>query len=267
MIEGDLMDPETLNRFITPGCTVVNLVYLRDRTKQENLKAIVNVAEACAKVKIKRLIHCSTAAVVGRVPVKTIDENTTCNPINEYEITKLAVENILLDKYGCLLDVVILRPTAVFGPRGKNLLKLANDLRYGNRAINYSKSCLFNHRKMNLVYIDNVVSAIAFLIDYNKKFFGEIFIISDDEYHSNNYRDVERYLMKNLGYKDYLLPRFPLPFSLLCFFLKLARKSNLNPASVYDCRKLLDAGFKKPVLFEQGLASFAEWYKGECCHN
>lgn len=160
-----------------------------------------------------------------------------------------------------------MRPTAVFGPGGKNLIKLANDLIHSNRVINYLKFCLFNHRRMNLVYIDNVVSAIAFLIGFDKKISQEIFIISDDEYHSNNYRDVERYLMKHFGCGDYLLPRFSLPFSFLSFLLKLARKSNLNPASVYDCQKLLDAGFKKPVLFEQGLASFAEWYKGECCHN
>ncbi|MBT9145642.1 MAG: UDP-glucose 4-epimerase [candidate division WS2 bacterium] len=267
IIEGDLLKSETLNKFIIPRCTVVNLVYLSGRSKQESLSAIANLAEACAKAKIKRFIHCSTAVVAGRVPNKVIDENTKCNPISEYEITKLAVENILLEKYSSSFEVAILRPTAVFGPGGKNLLKLANDLRYGNRIINYLKSCLVNYRKMNLVYIDNVVSSIAFLIDTDKKIDREIFIVSDDEYHANNYRDIEQYLMKSFGYKNYLLPRVPLPFFLLIFLLKLAGKSNLNPTSVYDCQKLLRAGFKKPVLFKEGLAYFTDWYKIKFCGN
>jgi len=263
MVDGDLMKPETLHRFVTPGCTVVNLVYLSGRSKEENLKAMDNLAKACAKAKIKRFVHCSTVAVTGRVPNKIIGENTTCNPINEYEITKLAVEKIFLEKYSGLFEVVILRPTAVFGPGGKNLLKLANDLRQGNRVINYLKSCLFYYRRMNLVYIDNVVSAIAFLIDTDKNIAREIFVVSDDECSSNNYRDVEQYLMRNFGHKDYLLPRVPLPFFVLIFLLNLMGKSNLNPNCVYNCQKLLKADFEKPVSFEEGLANFAKWYKGK----
>ena len=120
---------------------------------------------------------------------------------------------------------------------------------------------------MNLVYIDNVVSSIAFLIDTDKKIDREIFIASDDEYPSNNYRNIEQYLMKSFGYKNYLLPHVPLPFFILIFLLKLAGKSNLNPTSVYDCQKLLRAGFKKPVLFKEGLAYFTDWYKIKFCGN
>jgi nucleoside-diphosphate-sugar epimerase len=266
-VEGDLMCPETLNGLIIPGCTVVNLVYLRGRSKQENLMAMGNLAGACAEAKIKRFIHCSTAVVAGRVPNNVINENTTCNPINEYEITKLAVEKILLERYSNLFEIVILRPTAVFGPGGKNLLKLADALREGNSVINYLKSCLFNYRKMNMVYIDNVVAAIAFLIDINEKMDREIFNVSDDEHPLNNYGDIEKYLMKSFGHKNYKIPRIPLPFFILALFLKLAGRSNLNPASVYDCQKLLSAGFKKPALFDEGLAYFADWYKYKFYRN
>lgn len=266
-VEGDIMCPESLSRFITPACTVVNLVFLRGRSKQENLMAIDNLARACAETKIKRFIHCSTAVVSGRVPNQVINEDTACNPINEYEITKLAVEKIILEKYSDLFEIVILRPTAVFGPGGKNLLKLANDLREGNRVINYLKSCLFNTRKMNMVYIDNVIAAIAFLIDINEKMNKEIFIVSDDEHPLNNYGDIEKYLMKYFGHKNYRVPRISLPFFILAFFLKLVGRSNLDPASVYDCQKLLNAGFKKPVSFDEGLEYFADWYKAKHYQN
>ena len=261
------MKPESLEGFTVPGCTVVNLAYLGDGSRRENLTAIENLAEASARAKVRRFIHCSTAVITGRVPDDVIDEETKHNPKSEYEKTKLEVEKTLLGRYGNLFELVILRPTAVFGPGGKNLLKLARDLREGNWIINYLKSCIFGYRRMNLVYIDNVVSSIAFLMDSQKRMSREIFIISDDEYESNNYRDVEQFLMKKLGIRDYPLPRFSLPSFVLAFLLKLAGKSNLNPAATYDCQKLLRTGFNKRVPFHEGLASFADWYRDEFCRT
>ena len=261
IIEGNLKLPETLNGFVSPGGTVVNLVHLKGRSKDENLKAMNNLAEVCTKNKIKRLIHCSTAVVVGRVPDEIIDENTKPNPRKEYEKTKLSVERLFLNKYGDSFEVVILRPTGVFGPGGQNLLKMANDLSRGKKFKNYLKSCLFNQRKMNLVYIDNVISAIVFLIDTPQNIGQEIFIISDDEYQSNNYRDIEKHMIKRFGYKDYYFPRFPTSSVVLSFLLRMYGKSNLNPNSIYDCRKILNAGFKKPVLFKEALDYFTDWYK------
>ena len=267
IMRGDLLRQESLNGFLEQGCTVVNLAYLWEQTKQENLKAMANLVEACKKANIRRLIHCSTAVVVGRVSTNTVNENTICNPINKYEITKLELEKLLLKKTRNNFETVILRPTAVFGPGGENLLKLANDLRKKNRIINYLKSCLLNARKMNLVYVDNVVSAIEFLINTDSKIDREVFIISDDEYSCNNYRFIENYLVRNLGYKEYPIPIIPLPFTILKVLLKLSGKSNLNPASVYDCQKLINTGFKKPALFEDGLSNFVCWYKNTVHSN
>lgn len=267
LVKGDVRTFDSLVHFLVPNAIVINLIYLNTVSANDNIRAMDNLAKACIKVGVRRLIHCSTAVVAGNAKDDVITEKTPCLPANVYEKTKLKIENLLLEKLEGKCELVIVRPTAVFGPEGKNLIKLANDLRQGNRFINYLKSCLFNCRKMNLVCIDNVVSSIAFLIDTDKKIDREIFIVSDDEYPSNNYRDIEQFLMRGFGYKDYLLPRVPLPFFILIFLLKLAGKSNLNPTSVYDCQKLLSAGFKKPVLFEEGLVYFTDWYKSEFCGN
>ena len=260
MFRGDLLKPETLTGLINHGCTVVNLAYLSERSRQENLTAITNIVETCAKSKVRRLVHCSTAVVAGRISNNIVTEKTRCNPINEYEITKLEIEKLLLEKSRDKFEAVILRPSAVFGPGGKNLLKLVDDLGKGNRTVNYLKSCLFNTRRMNLVHVSNVVSAIEFLIRTENKIDSEVFIISDDEYSSNNYRFIENYLVKNLGYKDYVIPNIPIPAFILKILLKLGQRSNLNPAIVYDCHKLLNIGFRKPTLFEDGLANFVHWY-------
>jgi nucleoside-diphosphate-sugar epimerase len=262
-IAGDLMRPETLNDFLVPGCTVVNLVHLEGKSKEENLRAAANLAAACARTGISRFIHLSTAVVAGRVPDRVISEHTVCKPQSRYEITKLAVENFLMQEYRHLFEVVILRPTAVFGPGGENLIKLADGLTWGNRIANYLKSCLFNDRRMNLVSIANVVHAITFLVETAGTVGGESFIVSDDEEPMNNYRGVECFLMERFSIPDYPLPRVFIPSSVLSFLLRLMGRSNLNPGAVYAGGKLAAIGFRKPASFQAELKRFASWYETE----
>jgi len=261
MIKGDLLRPETLGELCVENAVVVNLAYLRGRTQQDNLTSINNLLEACLKAKISRFIHCSTASVFGRVSGDIVNENTKCAPINEYEITKMRMEETVLKMANGAFDTVILCPTAIFGPGGKNLLKLAGDLRYGNKIVNYLKACVCGTRKMNLVSVHNVVAAIKLLMQADKKFNGEVFIVSDDEFQSNNYRYIERYLMKSFGLGDYAFPVIPVPYFVHKALLRLAGRPNFNPRCTYSCQKLLRLGFKRAVLFEDGLAEFANWYK------
>lgn len=262
--KGDLTRSETLEGLFEQGCTVVNLAYLHSQSNNDNLLAVSNLADACIKARIKRLIHCSTAVVVGRVSNSEITEETRCAPVSAYELTKLEVEKLLSGKAQGRFEFVTLRPTAVFGPGGKNLLKLAGDLAHGNRFVNYMKSCLYGYRRMNLVCIENVISAITFLIKAEKNTIdGETYIVSDDEAPANNYLDVEKYLMYALKVKNYAFPRLLLPPFLLVAVLKLIGKSNINPARVYQSRKLIAAGYIKRVSFEVGLKYFADWYREE----
>ncbi len=260
-VEGDLLKRDTLTRLLEPDCTVINLAYLSRPPLRENLSTIENLTEKCSEMPIKRLIHCSTAVVVGGVRNDVVTEETPCDPQNEYETTKLQIEELLKSKAQGRFELAILRPTAVFGPGGRNLIKLADDLTHGNRILNYIKSCLFNHRRMNLVYVDTVVSALLFLAFTAQKMNGDTFIISDDEYPMNNYRDIETYLIKEFGCRDYPLPRIPLrPFLLSCM-LRLAGRSNSNPHRIYRSEKIQSLGYQKETSFETGLASFSEWYK------
>ena len=195
VIQGSLNDPASLLVFFEEGCTVINLAYLWDAGEMANLSATSNMLCACKQAKVKRLIHCSTAAVVGRVPDNQISESTVCRPITEYGITKLKIEQMILDSGGWEGGTAILRPTAVFGPGGEPLKKLTNDLLNGSRIRNYLKSCLFGRRRMNLVHIANVVEAIQFLIKRPERLENELFIVSDDGDPKNNYLETEQFLM------------------------------------------------------------------------
>ena len=140
-------------------------------------------------------------------------------------------------------------------------------MRKNNRFINYVKSCVFDQRKLNLVHVRNVVSAIEFLMDTSERIDKEVFIISDDEYDYNTYRCVEKNLMEAFGYKDYQLPRARIPSLCLSLLLRLAGKTTLNPYCTYDSRKILATGFKKPLPLKDGLESFVTWYKNEFCSD
>lgn len=261
VFKGDLLEPGSLVGFLKSGCTVINLVYLRNATEQDNLSAMTNLALACRSANIRRLVHCSTAVVVGNTPSNIITDETPCHPTSDYETVKYKIESLLTNIAASYFELAILRPTAVFGKGGKNLLKLAGDLSKGNRMMNYLKSCLFNHRRMNLVFVSNVVAALMFLINLDMKKKKDVFIISDDDNPLNNYRDIERFLMKSFDYKDYMFPRLPVPGLIFAALHKLIGKSNINPVRIYSSQKLLDAGFKKFDSFEDGLDSFANWYK------
>ncbi len=263
-VKGSLLEPHTLDELIKPGCTVINLAYLSSLSIQDNLDAITNLAEACTKKRIKRLIHCSTAVVAGRILGNFIDENTVCNPVSEYEKTKFKLENILLEKSLNTFEIVILRPAAVFGPKGKNLLKLANSLTKSGVLVNYVKSCLFGHRSMNLVCVGNVAAALIFLMETDKKIDRETFIISDDDSSINNYRDVEDRIINKLKTINYPIPRIILPSILLKFALKLAGKSLINIETKYSDAKLSSYGFKKPFELEVCLDEFTAWYCNNC---
>lgn len=256
LVKGDLLAPKSLQGFLEPGCIVVNLVYLWDAGEGPNIMAMRNLVEQCKAAGIKRLIHVSTAAVSGRVDENLVDEATPCVPVSEYGTTKLKVEALLRDESRGNFDLVIIRPTAVFGPGAKPLAKLVRDLFASPRSRNYVKSSLFGKRRMNLVHVANVVAAIIFLSSYSGNFECEIFIVSDDDADANNFRDVESALMRGFGLPDYAFPPVPLPLGFLRTLLFLLGRNNINPRCNYSGQKLQRLGFRRPMSFEAGLTGY-----------
>jgi nucleoside-diphosphate-sugar epimerase len=258
---GDMRDPTAFARILEEGCTWVNVAQLDSPSDTEHLKVMASLLEVCRRKRIRRLVHCSTAVVAGNIPDDVVTEATECRPASNYEVTKLAVERLVLRERNYGFETAILRPTAVFGPGGKNLVKLAENLLRQPRAVNYVRSCLQGRRRMNLVHVDNVAAALAFLIDAPRDIGGEIYIVSDDESPLNNYRDVEQRLARGLDIPYYPLPPIAMPRAALSLALKVIGRTNTNPGRTYDSSKLVRAGFRKPMTLERGLASFASWYR------
>ena len=261
LVLGDMLDENSLITFLEPGSIVINAAYMGDRLHEDNLKGTFNLAGSCDKVGVTRLIHISTAVVVGRVSENVITEVTRCKPVTQYEKAKLDIENALLSSLSKRCQVTIVRPTEVFGKGGKGLLKLVNALTSGSPLINDLKKSLYSRRRLNLVCVDNVVAAIGFLISTEKDVDRQCFIISDDEAEENNYYDVVTLLAESLGMDRAPRAFFECPPLILSAMLWMAGRSNTNPYRVYSCEKLLRLGFRKPVSFRDGLKRFEDWYK------
>ena len=261
IFHGDLLTPESLEGFLVPGCLVVNLVYLWTGGEALNRECIRNLALACEDAGVRRVVHVSTAAVSGRIDDDVVNEETPCVPITEYGVTKWAVERDLINHAGrSSIDIAIVRPTAVFGPGGAPLKKLAEDLTKGPRWKNYLRSSLFGRRKMNLVPVFSVAAAIGFLLESKADLKGGIYIVSSDDHPANNFRDVERALMQALGVPPYALPLLPIPLAVLSALLQGLGRNNVNPACGFSPSRLIEMGFSYPVDFDSAVAEYGSWY-------
>jgi nucleoside-diphosphate-sugar epimerase len=260
-IAGDLSDKTIWSRLLEPGCTVINLAYSNTMAASTAVDVTVQMAEACANAKIERLIHCSTVSVYGRAGETLLDEKSDCNPVDAYGQIKLAVEHELLARARGRFKTLIVRPSAVFGEGGEALIKLIDELNKGNAAINYCRSSLFGRRKTHLVPIDTVVAAFSFLCDKEQLNDTETYIISDDNNPLNNFRDVERILMEELRVSPYRLAPLPLPSKILEMLMWLKGRPNINTRTQYQCDKLLNLGFVKPITLEDALHQFARRHR------
>lgn len=97
-----------------------------------NVAGSANVAQAAAAKGVRRFVHCGTAGIYGQRVAGTIDERTPIRPWNSYERSKLAAdEQVRSIASAAGMEYVILRPTAVYGPRDERLLKLFRSVAKG----------------------------------------------------------------------------------------------------------------------------------------
>src|SRR5512140_1711420 len=90
LFQGDLIDPSTLDGFLQPDATLIHLAYLH-QSGSANIEAAGNIARAALRAGVTRVVHCSTAVVVGFGAGGVITEDTPPSPRGEYQETKYAV--------------------------------------------------------------------------------------------------------------------------------------------------------------------------------
>ena len=252
----DLGNPTSLQSILDDGDIVLNLVYMSGANEAVNIRLLDNIVEACLKAGAARLIHCSTAVVAGATRASYVSEVTPCVPQTSYERVKLTLEQRAASALSSGLDVGILRPTAIVGPGGQNLRKLATSLQHGNEIANYFRASLSGQRRMHLIPVIDVIGGLLHLAAMPTALGGGIFIISSDDDPDNNFNSVEKILLNCLGKKPRRWPLVPISRKVLDIFLKLLGRSDTDTARIYDSQKLRGTGFASNCSIAEAVRDF-----------
>jgi nucleoside-diphosphate-sugar epimerase len=260
-LQADLLDPSSLDVVFSEGDLVINLVYIRGAVGDQNHQLLRNLVQACAKAKVARLVHCSTAVVVGATKVSSVTELTRCLPSTDYEITKFALEEFLMLESHNGLDVGILRPTAVVGVGGENLVKLSNQLTNSSKIMNYFRSSVYGNRPMHLVPVQMVAEALVHLTFLPSPLAKQVYIVAADYDSDNTFQTVERLLRKALGMKQRWLPLLPFPRFLLRLLLRFFGRTDFSLSRNYRTDKLKSTSFETSSSVGKAVLSFGSSIK------
>jgi len=144
------------------------------RINVEGTKAALRAARAQG---VKRFVYCSTIGVHGSVENTPATENSPYNPGDLYQETKTEAEQFCLaesKKEG--MEIVVVRPTSLYGPGDMRMLKMFKML---------AKKTFFTvgpcNENFHAIYIDDIVEGFVKVIE-TPDISGEIFLIGGPEY-------------------------------------------------------------------------------------
>jgi UDP-glucose 4-epimerase len=226
-----------------------------------------NLATVAAKSKkVKRFVFISSLASLG--PSKSIAENITENktpaPVTAYGKSKLSAENNLKK-----LDIAstIFRPTAIYGPREKDIFIVTQTLNKGLDA-----------------YIGRINQQLSFVYGSDM---GEIAVKAlkqtggNTEYNITDGNTYTRYayadIIKRILGKKAVRFHLPLPVIKVLFFFVEKLNKSMNKAGAVSIEKLnelaainwvcdiskvkKELGFEPKFDLEKGLKATVDWYK------
>jgi dihydroflavonol-4-reductase len=160
LVTGDLRDAAALAR-ATEGVDVVYHIAalyrqagLSDETYHAvNADAVGALVEAAARSGVRRVVHCSTVGVHGDVEHPPANEDAPLRPGDIYQRTKLDGERRARDAASRTgIDVTIVRPTGIYGPGDRRLLRLFRGVAR-RRWVTLGSGDIFYH----LTFIDDLV--------------------------------------------------------------------------------------------------------------
>lgn len=198
MVPGDVTRPDDIKQAVH-GCEVVFHCAVSTEGSKEvwymvNVGGTKNVLEAALQAGVKRVVHLSTLMVYGATPDGDLDETAPRHALGDlYSQTKLESEKIAFNYFQRYsLPVVIIQPTGVYGPFA--LTYCVNVI----QQLKTERVILVNGGDglLNLVYIDDVVSAIL-LAAVKEQAVGEAFLISGE--HPVTWRDFYSRFERILG--------------------------------------------------------------------
>lgn len=232
-----------------------------------NAQGTQNVLEAASQANVRRIVHFSSAGVLGSVKKNEVaDENYPLNPQNIYDKTKLEGEKIALRFAQRGMDVCIVRPGWAYGPHDRRTFKLINAIDK-KRFIFVSKG----QTCQTPVFIEDLIQATLLGAEKGRR--GEIYHLAGKEVLT--VREIVETIAWITGKK---IPPFTLPvFPVRCaawimekLFSLIRKEAPLNPSrlSFFIHPKPLsiekavkELGYSPQTDFKKGMALSILWYR------
>ena len=163
----------------------------------------VAVYQAAAAAGCRRLVYLSSASVHGQSPAPETDERSPLSdrqPI-EYNNAKVRAERALAElRRGGRVELVMLRPAIVFGPRSSWITDLAEAWLAGTAHFAGTADGI-----CNAIYVDDVVHAVR--LASTARVDGETYLVGDDA--APTWRELYRPFVEALGGRIDDLPVVP----------------------------------------------------------
>jgi dihydroflavonol-4-reductase len=132
VVVADLQAADDLFRVVDGVDVVYNIAALYRQAglpeatyRRVNAEAPGAIVDACARAGVRRVVHCSTVGVHGDIEQPPADEDAPLRPGDVYQVTKLEGEERARDRASHSgVELVIVRPSGIYGAGDRRLLKL-----------------------------------------------------------------------------------------------------------------------------------------------
>jgi nucleoside-diphosphate-sugar epimerase len=160
LVAGDLTRPDSFPAAVAGIDIVYNIAALYRQAglaesvyRQVNATAVGQIIEAAGRAGVHRVVHCSTVGVHGDVEHPPANEDAPLRPGDVYQVSKVEGETIARTAAAAArVEVVIARPSGIYGPGDRRLLKLFRGVAR-RRFVILGDGRIFYH----LTYIDDLV--------------------------------------------------------------------------------------------------------------
>jgi dihydroflavonol-4-reductase len=272
---GDLKDAASLRAAVEGVSTIYNIAAVfrqagipASEYRAVNVDGVASLVTAAAGGGVRRVVHCSTVGVHGDVEHPPANEDAPLRPGDVYQVTKLEGEQVARETAARLgIELVIARPSGIYGPGDRRLLKLFKGVAR-RRFFILGKGQIYYH----LTYIDDLVEGFR-LCGTVPAAAGRTYILAGGEV--GTLRELVALIARESGVKPpwFRLPVWPVWLAgaaceAVCVPLRVEpplyrrRVDFFTKSRAFDiARARQELGFAPSVGLREGVRRALEWYQ------
>ena len=275
VVPGDIRDRAAVARAAAGAEVIYNIAALYRQAglaageyRAVNAEAPGTIVRAAREAGVRRVVHCSTVGVHGDIERPPANEDAPLRPGDVYQVTKLEGERIAREAAAETgTDLVIARPTGIYGPGDRRLLKLFRGVAT-RRFVVLGNGRIFYH----LTYIDDLVEGLR-LCGEVPGAVGRTYILAGGEVTTLNELVARIAAVAGVAPPRLRLPVWPFWLAgaaceALCAPLKIEppiyrrRVDFFTKSRAFDItRARRELGYSPGVSLREGIERTLRWYK------